>query len=84
MEEITLRLQEELTKAKIPAEVTGRPKHIYSIYRKIVRKGIPFDLVHDVRGIRILVPDVPSCYAALGVIHTNWHPIPGEFDDYLS
>jgi len=84
MEEITLRLQQVLNQAKIQADVTGRPKHIYSIYRKMVRKGIPFDMIHDVRGIRILVPDIPACYATLGVIHTQWRPIPGEFDDYLS
>ena len=65
-------------------EISGRPKHIYSIYTKMAKKGKPFDLVRDVRAVRILVPDVPSCYAALGVIHTHWRPIPGEFDDYIA
>jgi guanosine-3',5'-bis(diphosphate) 3'-pyrophosphohydrolase len=66
------------------AEISGRPKHIYSIYTKMAKKGKPFDLVRDVRAVRILVQDVPACYAALGVIHTHWRPIPGEFDDYIA
>jgi len=65
-------------------EITGRPKHIYSIYKKMAQKNKPFDLVRDVRAVRILVPDVPACYATLGVIHTSWRPIPGEFDDYIA
>src|SRR6185436_17692914 len=65
-------------------EITGRPKYIYSIYKKMTKKGKPFDLVRDVRAVRIIVPDIPSCYAALGVIHTHWRPIPGEFDDYIA
>jgi guanosine-3',5'-bis(diphosphate) 3'-pyrophosphohydrolase len=65
-------------------EISGRPKHIYSIYRKMMQKDKPFDLVRDVRAVRILVPDVPACYATLGVIHTTWRPIPGEFDDYIA
>ena len=50
----------------------------------MVRKGIPFDLVHDVRGVRVIVDDTNSCYTALGIIHANWRPIPGEFDDYIA
>ncbi len=65
-------------------EITGRPKHIYSIYKKMTKKGKPFDLVRDVRAVRIIVPDIPACYSALGVIHTTWRPIPGEFDDYIA
>jgi len=68
----------------IQAEISARPKHIYSIYRKMVRKGIPFDLVHDIRGVRIIVPDTTTCYTALGTIHAHWRPIPGEFDDYIA
>jgi guanosine-3',5'-bis(diphosphate) 3'-pyrophosphohydrolase len=68
----------------IVPEISGRPKHIYSIYRKMARKGVPFDLVHDIRGIRIIVKDIPSCYSVLGVIHTHWPPIPGQFDDYIA
>ena len=73
-----------LKEAGVKAEISGRPKHIYSIYRKMVEKGKPFDLVRDVRGVRLIVPDVASCYAALGVIHTHWRPIPNEFDDYIA
>lgn len=84
MHKITQKLQSLLEKSNINAEVSGRPKHIYSIYRKMHRKGVPFDMVFDVRGVRILVPDLQSCYAALGVIHTHWRPIPNEFDDYIA
>ncbi len=78
------RLHKILAQFNIKAEISGRPKHIYSIYKKMVRKGVPFEQVHDVRGVRIIVPDVPSCYTTLGVIHTNWRPIPGQFDDYIA
>jgi GTP pyrophosphokinase len=84
MNEIGARLSKVLSQANIQAEVSARPKHIYSIYRKMVRKGVPFDLVHDVRGVRIIVPDNATCYLALGIIHTHWRPIPGEFDDYVA
>ncbi len=84
MEEITNRLKEMTYAAGIQAEITGRPKHIYSIHKKMARKGVPFDMVHDIRGVRIIVKDIPTCYATLGVIHTHWRPIPGEFDDYIS
>lgn len=77
-------LNELMKKGKINAEITGRPKHIYSIYRKMTSKGQPFELVRDLRGVRLIVPDVPSCYAALGLIHTTWRPIPNEFDDYIA
>jgi guanosine-3',5'-bis(diphosphate) 3'-pyrophosphohydrolase len=73
-----------LSDAGIKAEISGRPKHIYSIYKKMVDKGKPFDLVRDVRGVRLIVPDVTACYSALGVIHTHWRPIPNEFDDYIA
>ncbi len=84
IKDIAETLHKMLADAGIQAEVTARPKHIYSIYKKMVRKGVPFDMVHDIRGVRILVQDIPSCYAALGVIHTRWRPIPGEFDDYIA
>jgi guanosine-3',5'-bis(diphosphate) 3'-pyrophosphohydrolase len=84
MVEIRTNLINYLSPAGIQAEVTARPKHIYSIYKKMVRKGVPFVMVHDVRGVRVIVPDVPACYSALGVIHTHWRPIPGEFDDYIA
>lgn len=82
--EIIERLRQILESAGIKAEITGRPKHIYSIYRKMVEKGKTFDMVRDLRGVRLIVADVPSCYAALGVIHNHWRPIPHEFDDYIA
>ena len=84
MRGITNRLESILSDAGIQPEITGRPKHIYSIYRKMTRKGVPFDMVFDIRGIRIIVSDIPSCYTTLGVIHTHWRPIPNEFDDYIA
>ena len=73
-----------LEEGGIKAQVSGRPKHIYSIYTKMIRKEKPFEMVRDLRGVRLLVPDVPSCYAALGIIHNHWRPIPNEFDDYIA
>jgi guanosine-3',5'-bis(diphosphate) 3'-pyrophosphohydrolase len=84
IEAIKTNLVNLLDSHNIKAEISGRPKHIYSIYKKMTQKGKPFDLVRDVRAVRLIVPDVPSCYAALGVIHTHWRPIPGEFDDYIA
>lgn len=84
MEEILSRLKKVLAEVGIKAEITGRSKHIYSIYRKMVEKNKPFELVRDLRGVRLIVKDIPACYAALGVIHTNWRPIPNEFDDYIA
>ena len=84
IEAIKTNLINLLDSHNIKAEISGRPKHIYSIYKKMTQKGKPFDLVRDVRAVRLIVPDVPSCYAALGVIHTHWRPIPGEFDDYIA
>jgi len=84
LEKITEHLLEISAKAGVEADISGRPKHIYSIYRKMARKGVPFDLVHDVRGVRIIVKDVQTCYAMLGIIHTHWPPIPQQFDDYIA
>jgi GTP pyrophosphokinase len=81
---VVSRVREELNKAGVKAEVSGRPKHIYSIYRKMRRKGVDFDQIYDVRGVRILVETIRDCYAALGVVHSLWRPIPGEFDDYIA
>lgn len=81
---ITERLHQMLSDSGIKSEVTGRPKHIYSIFRKMQNKELDFDMVQDVRAVRILVPDVQSCYTTLGVIHTHWRPIPGGFDDYIA
>jgi RelA/SpoT family (p)ppGpp synthetase len=65
-------------------EVVGRPKHIYSIYRKMQNKGVPFEQIYDVRAVRIVVRTIPECYHALGVVHNLWRPIPGGFDDYIA
>ena len=81
---ISNRLVDATKQAGVNAEISGRPKHIYSIYRKMQRKGVPFELVHDVRGVRIIVPNNADCYTTLGVIHGSWTPIPGEFDDYIA
>jgi GTP pyrophosphokinase len=64
--------------------ITGRPKHIYSIYKKMDRKSVALTQVYDVRAVRVLVDDVIQCYQALGVVHNLWRPIPGEFDDYIA
>ena len=73
-----------LTADGIEGEVSGRPKHIYSIYRKMQRKGVGFNEVYDVRAVRILVKDKPTCYYSLGIIHNLWKPIPQQFDDYIA
>lgn len=77
-------INQELKSANIKAEVVGRPKHIYSIWRKMVNKDVDFQDVFDVRAVRILVDDIASCYAALGIVHSRWHPIKNEFDDYIA
>ncbi len=77
-------IKAEMEKAGIKAEVYGRPKHIYSIWKKMQRKGLDFNSVYDIRAIRVLVNKVQDCYAALGAIHTIWRHIPREFDDYIA
>jgi GTP diphosphokinase / guanosine-3',5'-bis(diphosphate) 3'-diphosphatase len=84
VEKIKKRMEQIMTEAGIKAEVSGRPKHIYSIYKKMVNKERIFDQIMDVRGVRLLVEDKAACYAALGIIHSFWRPIPGEFDDYIA
>jgi len=84
VDEIILTLSRVLAEAGIHAEISGRPKHIYSIYRKMTEKGKPFEMVRDLRAVRLIVQDIPACYAALGIIHTHWRPIPQEFDDYIA
>jgi GTP pyrophosphokinase len=84
MRKITKNITGVMKQAGMQAEVTGRPKHIYSIYRKMKRKKIPFDELSDIRGIRIIVPSEEGCYAAVGIIHMHWRPLPGEFDDYIA
>lgn len=84
MDETRDTLAKALNEAGIRAEINGRPKHIYGIYRKMRRKDVPFDQIYDIHGFRIIVESVADCYATLGVVHSHWRPIPGEFDDYIA
>src|SRR5438093_5059281 len=77
-------LHKELAKVGIEAEISGRPKHLYSIYKKMERKGAEFNEIYDLHAIRLLVSDVKDCHAALGVVHSLWRPVPGQFDDYIA
>ncbi|WP_179791581.1 RelA/SpoT family protein [Actinopolymorpha rutila] len=78
------RVQSDLREAKIKATVTGRPKHYYSIYQKMIVRGREFGDIYDLVGIRVLTDSVRDCYAALGVIHARWNPVPGRFKDYIA
>ena len=78
------RLEDELAAAGIKAEVSGRPKHIYSIWKKMRGKELDFSGLYDVRAFRVIVADVRTCYTVLGLVHNIWTPIPKEFDDYIS
>ena len=82
--QIVSKLQEELNAARIEGEVQGRPKHIYSIWKKMQGKSLDFANLYDVRAFRVLVDDVKSCYAILGIVHNVWQPVPREFDDYIA
>ncbi len=86
IERTMVLLKETLAEAGIDAEITGRAKHIYSIFRKMRQKQRQFDEIYDVIGIRLIIPGDRSqdCYGALGIIHQMWHPIPGEIDDYIA
>ncbi len=77
-------VNERLAAARITAQVTGRPKHLYSIYEKMVVKGKEFDEIYDLVGVRVLVESVKDCWAALGAIHGAWTPVPGRFKDYIN
>ena len=87
-EDFIERVKRELTAALkqegIEVDVAGRPKHIYSIWRKMSRKHVDLDGLYDIRAVRLLVKDVGQCYAALGIVHALWPPVPGEFDDYIA
>ena len=84
IDEAVSEVREVLEGSGIDADVTGRPKHYYSIYRKMVTTGQPFEEIHDLIGIRIITEDVRNCYGALGLIHTMWPPVQGRFKDYIA
>src|SRR5918992_143522 len=77
-------LRKELEKVGITAQISGRPKPLYSIAKKMERKGAEFTEIYDLNAIRVLVDDVKDCYAALGIVHSLWRPVPGQFDDYIA
>ena len=78
------QLKEALAATGVQADLSGRAKHIYSIWRKMQRKGLDFSQIYDVRAVRVLVPEMRDCYTALGIVHTLWRHIPKEFDDYIA
>ncbi len=84
LEKVIADVENDLRHAKIKAKVTGRPKHYYSIYQKMLVRGREFSDIFDLVGVRILVDDVADCYGVLGVLHARWNPIPGRFKDYIS
>lgn len=84
LNEIISKLRTMLENQGLKAEISGRSKHIHSIYRKMLEKEKPFENLMDLRGVRLIVPDIPSCYSTLGLVHTHWRPIPNEFDDYIA
>ena len=84
IEELISTLKEELVRIGIEGNVSGRAKHIYSIWRKMQRKDISFSKIYDIRAVRVLVPTVADCYTLLGIVHSMWRNIPDEFDDYIA
>jgi guanosine-3',5'-bis(diphosphate) 3'-pyrophosphohydrolase len=84
LQEVITDLSADLHEAKIKGTVTGRPKHYYSIYQKMIARNVEFDDIYDLVGIRVLVDSVRDCYAALGTIHARWNPVPGRFKDYIA
>jgi len=84
IEAVKQTLQQAMAAQGVNADVAGRPKHIYSIWKKMRRKDVPISELYDLRAVRVLVDDVAACYAALGVVHSTWVPIPSEFDDYIA
>ncbi len=84
LQEVIENVSTDLREARIKATVTGRPKHYYSIYQKMIARDVSFDDIYDLVGIRVLVDSVRDCYAALGSIHARWNPVPGRFKDYIA
>ena len=84
IDKIVQELEAMVNDAGIPAEISGRPKHHYSIYRKIVETGRPFEEIHDLIGVRVVVENVQHCYSVLGLVHARWMPVSGRFKDYIA
>jgi guanosine-3',5'-bis(diphosphate) 3'-pyrophosphohydrolase len=84
LQEVIQNVRDDLHEAKIKNTATGRPKHYYSIYQKMIARNVGFDDIYDLVGIRVLVDSVRDCYAALGTIHARWNPVPGRFKDYIA
>ena len=84
LQEVVEDVQDDLKDAKIKAQVTGRPKHYYSVYQKMIARNVSFDDIYDLVGIRILVDSLRDCYAVLGTVHARWNPVPGRFKDYIA
>ncbi|GAB2501788.1 RelA/SpoT family protein [Lysobacter humi (ex Lee et al. 2017)] len=84
IDDVVRVLRDALDAQGVAAQVVGRPKHIYSIWKKMQRKAVPIGELYDLRAVRVLVDDVAGCYAALGIVHATWVPIPSEFDDYIA
>ncbi|AWM81193.1 GTP diphosphokinase [Gammaproteobacteria bacterium ESL0073] len=82
--DVMQQLREKLEEAHIEPDISGRAKHIYSIWRKMQKKGLKFSQIYDVRAVRVLVPTLADCYTTLGIVHTLWRHIPKEFDDYIA
>jgi guanosine-3',5'-bis(diphosphate) 3'-pyrophosphohydrolase len=84
LSKVVAAVEEDLHEARIKASVTGRPKHYYSIYQKMIVRGHDFADIYDLVGVRILVESVRDCYAVLGIFHSRWNPVPGRFKDYIA
>ncbi len=84
LQEVVEDVSADLREAKIKASVTGRPKHYYSVYQKMIARNVGFDDIYDLVGIRVLVESLRDCYAVLGTVHARWNPVPGRFKDYIA
>jgi GTP diphosphokinase / guanosine-3',5'-bis(diphosphate) 3'-diphosphatase len=84
LREVKEDIEEDLRDAKVKSHVTGRPKHYYSVYQKMIARNVGFDDIYDLVGIRVLVDSLRDCYAVLGIVHARWNPVPGRFKDYIA